>query len=176
MRKLAAALLLALSSGCISFDVEWERVEPASAVVQEGGFRLALPVGWARSGNFLTRDGGMLHGILFRALRDDERGLDAAREAPDVRGFRCTEFERDGLHLRHASFEASLTAVGCGLGDLATWFLRPLEAEGRYELVQIEAASGGALLLVYLAPPLYYFERDLPAFEALVASVELAAD
>ena len=164
-RLLACAASIAALSSCISFDVEWERVEPGSNVVHEDGYRLELPVGWARAGNCVTRDGGQLQAILFTK---GERGRTLpAMDTPElqkllgpfegdesVRLLESAEVMLGGRRAIQMRFEAGFGPAPGFLDFLAGSFLFPVDAWWRYELDWIEDPGGDTFVFIYGAPPL----------------------
>jgi hypothetical protein len=187
----ACALAVAVSAGCISFDVAWERVETRSRVAREDGYRLELPVGWARSGNWLTRDGLQLQAIGFvkvdaETMFPDGTPLDprspdlcaqleaaALESGDDVRAVECEEVTLGGRRAVRLRFEGRFpSGFGCWPDLFLGVFLTP-QSWWRHEIDWVEDPSGEMFLFTYGAPPLVYFERDLAAFEDLVASLEV---
>ena len=70
------------------------------------------------------------------------------------------------------SFSAPFMPFSLGLNDLIQFGLFPFEGEWHHEIYWIRSADDRGFLFWYWAPPLLYFERDLPVFERLVASFE----
>jgi len=184
--RLLALVLVAALSSCFSFEVRWERVEARNAAFHHDGYRLELPLGWARCGTCLTRDGSSLQAILFHRLPRAEVEAELDPGAPEfadglktclgqddhVRNLECEELTLAGRRATRLRFEAS-SAPGFEGSLLAGFF--PMDGLYRYELYCVTDPSGDLLLFAYGAPPLVYFERDLDVFERLVASLEVDA-
>ncbi|MSR63742.1 MAG: hypothetical protein EXS08_15050 [Planctomycetes bacterium] len=189
MSRLLVLVLVAALSSCFSFEVRWERVETRNAVFHQDGYRLELPLGWARCGNCLTRDGSSLQAILFHRMPRAEAEAELDPGAPEfadglktwlgqdehVRNLECEELTLAGRHATRARFEWSSAPGPPSFDDSLMAFFFPIDGWYRYELYWVDDPGGDAFVFAYGAPPLVYFERDLDVFERLVASLAVDA-
>ncbi|NOT29628.1 MAG: hypothetical protein HOP15_04165 [Planctomycetes bacterium] len=172
-----ASLALALFPACASQSVEteWERVETPHFVAADGAFALELPLGWMRSGQVLARDPTGNHAISFNAgpvLTGDEalaveasapelvQALgDQLAAQPGVVVLACRAVTLDGLPGFRAHFRQSPPPDEASAAPLSSEHL-------------LYSAIDGEMLFAFAleAPAGAEFARDLPEFEALVAS------
>jgi hypothetical protein len=169
-------LFALLLQSCISFDLfEWKRIEVEQSAKDYQSFRVQLPIGWARVGSLLTRDGVELQRIWCHQLSEEvlqempsAAGLAAAIAASDnVSNVECTPVTIAGREATTIRFEGPPWPHLLFFDGLSDFY------QGTYSHVLHWISDGDReFLLGYSAPTLYYFERDLPAFERFVASFE----
>ena len=178
-RGLALGLLLASLAAC----TPWTRVDPGSRhETRRDDYSLDLPLGWVRrtadaNDYFVTRDGPALNYI-------------AVNRQPHHRKLPRTKRETRADMLPHELAELALaewknTAATANLKLLAS---TPVMLGGRpaarvhiryrnerglpIERVLVSLVdTRGRLSLLYEAPAIVYFQRGLPDFETLLASV-----
>lgn len=155
-------------------------VPAAPIVVPAEGYSAKFPNGWGllrRTANVAraTRAGTSLSLIAFEyhpqwktATGRSVATLSATDLAELVLALEATD--RDPLEVRLESLTPA-TLGGCG--GIRAEIVRAV-GELRYRRVAYGwAVSGGYYTLTYDAPAVHYFEQDLPAFEAVVASVSV---
>jgi len=168
-------LLVLLCCSCFSFQTKWERVEASRFTAPDGSMRVELPEGWALSGTLLTRDGTSLQWISFQRASEELAKMRADLEdelarSEEVSNASCAQVTIGGRPATEIRLEAP-PRPPYFLFDFPDdgWFGD--EASNTYLMYWITDGDR-EFLLAYCAPTLYYFERDLPAFEHLVASFE----
>jgi hypothetical protein len=170
-RPWLATVSLALTASCAStaVEVEWERVESPRFVSKDGGFALELPVGWLRSGQVLARDPNGAHAISFNAgpVLAGESTLAVEAGAPQL-----LQAMEDQLALQPGVEVRECRAVVLdGLPAFRAHYLEHADGAPASEHLLYGAVAGEMLYAFALeAPAGAEFTRDLPEFEALVAS------
>ncbi|WP_324779804.1 hypothetical protein [Thiobacillus sedimenti] len=176
---LAVALILASLAGCAT----WTRVDPGSrAESQAGGYSLELPLGWVRRTAdthdfFVTRDGPALNYILVmrqphdRTLPNTRRPTRADMLPHEVAELYLAEWR--GNEATANLVVLSNTPVLLDGKPAVRLHVRYRNERGlpieRVMVVCVDAR--GRLTLLFEAPAIVYFQRGLPAFDAMVASV-----
>ncbi|MEW6119010.1 MAG: hypothetical protein AB1593_02845 [Pseudomonadota bacterium] len=184
MNRFAVAGLLAVT---LSACAPWSRVEPDNrGFDKRNDYSLDLPTGWVRrtadvNDVFITRDGPALNYIVVTRQPHDRKLPRTKRETRA----RMLPFELAELTLaewRSSNATANLeilanTPATLGGHPAARVHVRYRNERGLpIERVMVAMVdTRGRLSLLYEAPAIVYFERGLPAFEALLASVRLSA-
>jgi hypothetical protein len=178
-RLIMAALTLITLAGC---ETMWQRVDAETVAYKTGYYAVHLPLGWVRMERdeevYVTRDG-----ISIQRLAIERRDHDKAFEKTEQQS--TADMVPSELADRYiAEFRAedanglpSLeilsnhpTKIDDHLGFAL--HLRFLSGGGlRYErLVNGFATEDGFFTIDFMAPTLYFFERDRGAFETVVRS------
>ena len=174
MKKLFVALF-SLLSACISFQVEWERVESTQFTSDDGSFHVELPVGWGRAGALLTKDGTGLQRIWILRLSEEtlelipsaEQLAASLAESPACSNVESTHVSVAGRPATELSFAGPVWPPLLFFDALDGLSPQELQSHRLYWFTVGEQE----FVLGYSAVP-FYFERDLPVFERLVASFE----
>lgn len=161
----------------------WKRVDQADRVeTGAGDYTVELPLGWVKRGSdsadlLVTRDGPALNYILVNRQAHD-------RKLPNTkRGTRPDMLPHEIAELAIAEWRSSEATTN--LEVLATEpamiggkpgvrvHIRYKNKRGlpieRVLIAMVDAK--GRLFIVYEAPAIVYFERGLPAFDAMVSSI-----
>lgn len=181
--RFVSLVALAALAACASTveESEWEPLASTRYVSEDGRFSLALPEGWLRSGQTITREGPEKQSISFNAgavLPEDAAPIDAAARPyllqalqdelaaqPGTRVLDVGDAQLDGLPGFRMHF------VQASPGDEARGIAPGTEREN----LIYGAVEGNTLYaLAYEAEVGAVFAHDLPAFEALVASFRRA--
>lgn len=178
-RFLTLGLLLATLAAC----TPWTRVDPGSRnESKRDDYTLELPLGWVKrtadsNDLFVTRDGPALNYIVVNRQPHDRKLPRTKRET------RADMLPHEVAELAIAewkSYEAtanlqvlSNTAILLGGQPAARVHIRYKNDRGLpIERVMVGLVDAkGRLTLLYEAPAIVYFQRNLPDFDALVASV-----
>lgn len=175
--RLSTVWLALLLAGCAT--ATWTRVEQPQMTGPDRAFTIEAPVGWMHAANlkgklFLTRDGPDIQFIrVFKTSHDEAFPAMKRASAPDMLPSELAE-------LAVAELKANTTGVVMEVTENA-----PLEIAGhrgfrlhlrfrteeglRYEVLFCGfAGKEGYYGLLYQAPTLHYFQRDLPEFEKMV--------
>lgn len=181
-RRLALTLLVTSLAAC----TPWTRVDPTTRSEQRhGDFALDLPVGWVRNNAtradaiFITRDGPALNYILVvREPHGKKLGRIKRETRPDMLPHELAEMAIAEWKSHEAT--ANLEVVSNTPTRLDG---RPaVRVHIRYKndrglpidrLLVALVDTRGRLTLLYEAPAIVYFQRGLPDFEAMVASLRL---
>lgn len=178
-RALFTVCLIAGLAAC----APWTRITPETRLeTRSGDYRLELPLGWVKQTGgandlFLTRDGPALNVI-------------AVARQPHTHKLRYTRRETSPELLPHELAELIIaewknTPATANIEILAAAPLlldgRPaVRVQGRYRnerglpierVVVTLVDARGRLTLFYEAPAIVYFQRGLPDFEGMVASL-----
>lgn len=187
MIRLAAALLLAwavLAVGCSA----WEPVPQGSRHDGPGqSYAVELPAGWLRSRGKsdlvrLTRDGFALEEIVI--MRNPQKKPFVRLKKPvtadmlpsELAELQLADFERESETLAAARVIAMAPAQVGGRSGFRlhiAWTNDDGLPLGR--VVYGVCDKDHYYMLGFEAPHLHYFDKHLPAFEAMVASFRLAA-
>lgn len=180
MKRLLAVLLVVQLAAC----APWERVADSNAAFtgKKGDYSLTQPAGWVRrtagaDDLFLTRDGPALDVIVVSRQPHDKKLPGTKRETrADMLPIELAELaiaewksggETESMEL------VSNTPASVGGKPAARLHIRWKNERGlpidRLSYVLVDA--NGRLSFIYQAPAIVYFERGLPAFEAMVQSV-----
>lgn len=186
MKKLITlTTLLIFLSGC---QAAFTRLPDASTSVSSTSksVSMTVPGGWVRFNSSasehditITKDGPYL-----QMIEADSAGLDKPFENLDIKLSQDTLISELAEH-----YEANLRAGANGV-SVERISMKPATIDGKdgFRLearlvgpsgLEVKTLAYGALhnkrlyTVSYLAPELFYFERDLPAFETMVSSVKL---
>lgn len=136
----------------------WTRVDPGSRTeTKRDDYTLELPLGWVkRTANindfFVTRDGPALNYIVVNRQPHDRKLPHTKRETrPDMLPHEIAE-------LAIAEWKSSEATANLDVLSNTPVMVGLVDAKGR-------------LSIQYEAPAIVYFQRGLPDFEAMVASV-----
>ncbi|MCA1924834.1 MAG: hypothetical protein LDL16_00965 [Thiobacillus sp.] len=175
----ALLALLLLTSAC----APWSRVEPDSRhFAKRGDYTLEQPAGWVRrtadvNDLFLTRDGPALNTIVVTRQPHDRKLPRTQRETrADMLPIELAELALAEWRSHESTAQLDVLAnapVLLGGRPAARVHIRYLDEHGLpIERVMVACVDAkGRLALLYEAPAIVYFARDLPAFDALVASL-----
>lgn len=169
-----------LVAGCAA----WVRVEQPLTESPDKSFTVELPVGWMRAnlvlnGITVTRDGLGLQSITAMKLAHD-------KAFPTIKKTSSAEM----LPTELAELQLAELKIQDDMSNLEVISKKPARIAGRdaFRLhVRVKNKKGlavdqvtygftdnsGLYLLNFDAPRLHYFERDLPAFEQTVKSLQL---
>lgn len=178
MKKVVLLCVALVLSGCVF----WKEVKTAEAFGPKKAFRVELPVGWmefvANNPNdlLLTRDGFSLqrvainHNTFKKAFEKTEVEVSQDTLLTDFIDYYVAEFLKRNEELS-LEVDAKLPAVVGGLDG----FKVTMHATNKKGLTYNIVAYGcldeeGVYDLVFWAPEIHYFERDLPEFEKVVES------
>ncbi|WP_310447212.1 hypothetical protein [Thiobacillus sp.] len=180
-RILLAGLLLASLAAC----TPWARVDSASRVeTRSSDYTVELPLGWVKAtdssnGTFITRDGPALNAIVLYRKPHDAK-LPRTKRTTNANMLPHELAELALAEWRSTDATANLEVIAntpATLGGLPAVRLhirykneRGLPIE-RLMIAIVDAK--GRLALQYEAPGIVYFQRSLPDFEAMAASVRL---
>lgn len=178
-RLLALSLVVASLAAC----TPWARVDPGSqAETRRNDYTLELPVGWVRrtadsNDFFVTRDGPALNYIVVNRQPHDRKLPRTKRETrPDMLPHEVAEL----AIAEWKSTESTANLEVLSNAPLMVGGKPAVRLHIRYknerglpiERVMVALVDArGRLSIQYEAPAIVYFERGLPAFEALVKSV-----
>jgi hypothetical protein len=180
--RLALVALVLLTSAC----APWSRVAPDSRHFEKrGDYTLEQPAGWVRrtadvNDLFLTRDGPALNTIVITRQPHDRKLPRTRRETrADMLPIELAELALAEWRSHESTallevIENAPTLLG---GRPATRVhIRYLNERGLpIERVMVACVDAkGRLSLLYEAPAIVYFERNLPVFDALLASLRFA--
>ncbi len=167
-RRLVVAGLLAGLAAC----APWARVDPATRLeTRADDYSITLPLGWVRqtagaNDIFLTRDGPALNYIAV-ARQPHTRKLPHTR-----RETRADLLPHELAELVVAEWKSAEATANMEIVATSPLLLdgRPaVRVQGRYKNAR------GRLTLFYEAPSIVYFQRGLPDFDAMVASLRFRA-
>ena len=179
-RRLAVALLLAGLAAC----TPWTRVDPSNRLeAKQDDYTLELPAGWVRrngDGNdfFVTRDGPALNYIAVsrqphdRKLPHTKRVTRADMLPHELAELAIAEWKSTDAT---ANLEVlSNMPVTVGGKPAVRVHIRYRNERGLpIERVMVALVDArGRFTMQYEAPAIVYFQRGLPAFDAMVASVK----
>lgn len=180
-KLISLAFLLALS-GCASST--WTPVEEATFVAPKDSFSVDLPSGWinfarAKNVTVVTKDGLDLQSI--RIIRDDHKKAFKAIEKDSSANMLPQEVAENLIAEVKASYE--LDNIDTLSNDPVTIDGQPgfrllLEYKTDRGLRRKYLAYGfvndkGLYTMIYTAPTLHYFDRDLKVFERVVESFKI---
>jgi hypothetical protein len=180
-RTLLLSLLLASLTAC----TPWARVDTGSRVeTHTSDYSLELPLGWVKStnssnGTFITRDGPALNAIVITRQPHDaklprtKRTTSADMLPHELAELALAEWKSNDTT---ANLEViSNTPTMLGGHPAVRLHIRYKNERGLpIERVMIGMVDAkGRLTLQYEAPGIVYFQRSLPDFEAMAASVRL---
>ena len=178
-RLLLVLTLTLLVSAC----APWSRVEPDSRTFEKrGDYTLEQPSGWVRrtadvNDLFITRDGPALNTIVIARQPHDRKLPRTKRETrADMLPVELAELalaewrSHDATALLEVVSNTPTLLDGLPATRIHIQYLneRGLPIE-RVMVARVDAR--GRLSLLYEAPAIVYFERGLPAFEALLTSL-----
>jgi hypothetical protein len=178
-RSLAIGLLLASLAAC----TPWTRVDPSTRIETRGDdYTLELPLGWVRgssdsNGVFVTRDGPALNYIVVSRAPHDRKLPHTKRETrADMLPHELAELaiaEWKGSEATANLEVLSNTPVLLGGKPAVRVHIRYKNERGLpIERVMVALVDArGRLTIQYEAPAIVYFQRGLPDFEAMLASV-----
>lgn len=182
MKRLLAILLALQLAGCAT----WERVDAGNAHYHsdKSDYTLTQPEGWVRAPSddlFLTRDGPALNFIVV-ARQDHDRKLPATKRETraDMLPFELAELEiaewKSTPETENLEVLSNVPAT-VGGRPAARVHVRWKNERGLpiERLIYALVDARGRFSLVYQAPSIVYFQRGLPAFEAMVGSVRFDA-
>jgi hypothetical protein len=178
-RHLAIGLLLASLTAC----TQWTRVDQTTRVETKGNdYSLTLPLGWVKhtatsNDLFITRDGPALNYIIVNRQPHDAKLPRTKRETrADMLPHELAALvvaEWKGNEATANLDVLSNTPVSLGGKPAARVHIRYKNERGlpieRVLIGMVDAK--GRLFLVYEAPAIVYFQRNLAEFEAMAASV-----
>lgn len=184
-RRLAVALILAV---LVSACAPWARVDPDNRVFDKpGDYSLDLPAGWVRrtadvNDFFVTRDGPALNTIVVARQPHDRKLPRTKRETrADMLPFELAELALAEWRSNEETANLELlsnTPTTLGGKPAARVHVRYKNERGlpieRIMVARVDAR--GRLSLLYEAPAIVYFQRGLPAFEAMLASVRFSPE
>jgi hypothetical protein len=182
-RHLTIGLLLVSLSAC----TPWTRVDQTTRLETKGSdYSLSLPLGWVKNNNtsndlFITRDGPALNYIVVNRQPHDTKLPKTKRET------RANMLPHEMAELVLAEWKSNEatanlevlanTPAFLGGKPAARVHIRYKNERGlpieRILIGMVDAK--GRLFLVYEAPAIVYFQRNLAEFEAMVASVRFQA-
>lgn len=180
-RTFLIGLLLASLAGCTT----WTRVDSSNQVeTRTSDYSVELPLGWVKfsdssSGTFITRDGPALNAIVISRQPHD------AKLPRTKRTTRADMLPHELAELALAEWKSnestanlevvSNTPASLGGQPAVRLHIRYKNERGLpIERVMIGMVDAkGRLTLQYEAPGIVYFQRSLPDFEAMAASVRL---
>ncbi len=180
-RTLLLGLLLASLTAC----TPWARVDSSSRVeTRTSDYSVELPLGWVKatdssSGTFITRDGPALNAIFITRQPHDvklprtKRTTSADMLPHELAELALAEWKSNDAT---ANLEVvSNTPTTLGGQPAVRLHIRYKNERGLpIERVMIGMVDAkGRLTLQYEAPGIVYFQRSLPDFEAMAASVRL---
>lgn len=180
-RTLFLGLLLASLTAC----TPWTRVDSSSRVeAKTSDYSVELPLGWVKatdnsSGTFITRDGPALNAIVITRQPHDvklprtKRTTSADMLPHELAELALAEWKSNDAT---ANLEVvSNTPTTLGGQPAVRLHIRYKNERGlpieRIMIGMVDAK--GRLTLQYEAPGIIYFQRSLPDFEAMAASVRL---
>ncbi len=161
----------------------WTRVDPGSRTeTKRDDYTLELPLGWVkRTANindfFVTRDGPALNYIVVNRQPHDRKLPHTKRETrPDMLPHEIAELAIAEWKSSEATANLDVlsnTPVMVGGRPAARVHIRYKNDRGLpIERVMVGLVDAkGRLSIQYEAPAIVYFQRGLPDFEAMVASV-----
>lgn len=180
--RLSTVCLALLLSGCVT--ATWTRVEQSQMTGPDRAFTIEAPAGWVHAAYlknqvFLTRDGPAVQFIrVMRTPHAEAFAVVNKDSAPDMLPSELAE-------LVVAELKAGTSRIGLEVVESVPrqvaghpgfrLHLRFRDERGlRYEIAVCGfAADEGFFTVLYHAPTLHYFRRDLPEFERVVASLRL---
>ncbi len=182
VRFAPACLLLLALSAC----APWALVEPdGRAFSKSNDYTLDMPTGWVRrtadvNDLFVTRDGPALNYIVVARQPHDRKLPRTKRETrADMLPFELAELALAEWRSNDATANLDVlsnTPTVLGGKPAIRLHVRYRNERGlpieRLMVACVDAK--GRLSLLYEAPAIVYFERGLPAFEAMRASVRFA--
>jgi hypothetical protein len=178
-RCLAIGLVLSSLAGC----TPWARVDSSTRLEsRRDDYSLELPLGWVKRSPdtndfFVTRDGPALNYILV-SRQPHDRKLPHTRRATraDMLPHEVAELFLAEWKSSEATANLELlsnTPVLLGGKPAARLHIRYKNERGlpieRVLVARVD--TKGRLTIVYEAPAIVYFQRGLPDFEAMLASV-----
>ena len=176
-------LLLALS---LSACANWTQIKSPEVRSREGRYRVTLPLCWLRHNHLagkmgLSKDGPLLNWIEIKyAIKKESLPLTRVEIRDDMLVSEVAEYVLAELNeqyrqvtLNHIRTEPA--AVGGESGFKI--HVETINADGlEYELIVYGVVSSQYLYQIsYSAPRLYYFGKDLQAFEDMVASFSIGS-
>ncbi len=179
--RLAAVTLLAVA---LSACAAWTRVEPDDRAFRQGDdYTLELPSGWVRRATdskdlFITRDGPALNAIVVARQPHDRKLPHTQRETrAGMLPFELAELALAEWKSAEATANLDIlsnTPATLGGKPAARLHIRYRDGRGLpIERVMVALVDAkGRFSLLYEAPAIVYFQRGLPAFEAMLASVQ----
>lgn len=179
-RRLAVGLLLASLAAC----TPWTRVDPSSRLEsKQDDYSLELPAGWVKrngDGNdfFVTRDGPALNYIAV-SRQPHDRKLPHTKRATraDMLPHELAELAIAEWRSTEATANLEVLSnmpVTVGGKPAVRVHIRYRNDRGLpIERVMVALVDArGRFTMQYEAPAIVYFQRGLPAFDAMVASVK----
>jgi len=180
-RTLLLGLLLASLAAC----TPWARVDSSSRVeTRTSDYSVELPLGWVKatdnsSGTFITRDGPALNAIVIARQPHDvklprtKRTTRADMLPHELAELALAEWKSNDTTAHHEVISNTPATLG-GLPAVRLHIRYKNERGLPIERVMIGMVDAkGRLTLQYEAPGIVYFQRSLPDFEAMAASVRL---
>jgi len=183
-RALALGLLLASLAAC---SPTWTRVDSAGRLeTKTKDYSVELPLGWVKnsansSDLFITRDGPALNYIVVNRQPHDVKLPHTQRETrADMLPHELAELALAEWKSTDATANLEVlanTPATLGGQPAVRLHIRYQNERGLpIERVMVGMVDAkGRLSLVYEAPAIVYFQRSLPAFEAMVTSVRFQA-
>lgn len=178
--RLATGLLVLSLAAC----TPWTRVDPGNRAETKGDdYTLELPAGWVKrtadsNDFFVTRDGPALNYIVVARQPHDRKLPRTKRETrADMLPHELAELALAEWRSTEATANLEVlsnTPVMVGGKPAVRVHIRYKNDRGLpIERVMVGLVDAkGRLSILYEAPAIVYFQRGLPAFEALVASVK----
>ena len=182
-RILLTACLLASLTAC----APWTRVDPSSRLeTRSDDYTIELPVGWVKqtagaNDIFITRDGPALNYIAVARQPHTRKLPHTKRET------RADLLPHELAELVVAEWKSAEATANMEIVSNTPLLLdgKPaVRVQGRYKnerglpierIVVTLVDARGRLTLFYEAPAIVYFQRGLPAFEAMLASLRFRA-
>jgi hypothetical protein len=180
-RVFLSGLLLASLTAC----TPWTRIDSTSRVeTRSSDYTVELPVGWVKAtdssnGTFITRDGPALNAIvIYRKPHDAKLPRTKRTTNADMLPHELAELAL--AEWRSTNATANLEVISNSPATLGgqpavRLHIRYKNERGlpieRVMIAMVDAK--GRLTLQYEAPGIVYFQRSLPDFEAMAASVRL---
>ncbi|MGA9853140.1 MAG: hypothetical protein WBR15_09435 [Gammaproteobacteria bacterium] len=192
MKQTAKAIViatgLAILTGCASLP-RWQTVSEPAYMNNDQGYTVNLPKGWIKIANKdgshleLSRNGVPLNVIvIYRS--------DGAKAFPATKKSAClssdmlpadlaADFIAEAKDVQHTDTLQVLKNEPAAISGKEGFHLNMVFStrDGvRYRFEAYGACSnGGFYALLYRAPEIYYFDKDLPAFNLMVASFKIAS-
>lgn len=180
-RTLLLGLLLASLTAC----TPWARVDSSSRVeTRSSDYSVELPLGWVKAtdssnGTFITRDGPALNAIvIYRQPHDVKLPRTKRTSSADMLPHELAELAlaewKSNDATAHLEVISNAPATLGGQPAVRLHIRYKNERGLPIERVMIGMVDAkGRLTLQYEAPGIVYFQRSLPDFEAMAASVRL---
>ncbi|MCG8634535.1 MAG: hypothetical protein MI863_11955 [Desulfobacterales bacterium] len=180
--SLACVAVLLFLTGCVI--PQWKVIEKPELTSAGSSYRVQGPVGWIQltgieKHTFITREGPSL-----QAIEVQQAPMDKAFEGIDIEindnvliselaQFYVADFKAKNQGLQVSRTDTMPFTIDGKQGFKVTMEFRSEEGLV-FDIITCGLLFGGQFYtLVYHAPRLHYFERDLPVFNRVVASFEI---